>query len=810
MKRAEKCPSAIRPISNYLPTSETAEEDTFVGARGGGTMYDRSLYALALFLCAISALGQSQTIGPNGEGSFIAGPEGIPLRVLNEANSWSQPSVVFKNSRIEILIPDIRTPGWAQSYASAFKKEGIYFTYLYIYGVQSHGTIRETLYVNTRTKIAIVIENALAPPTRVDLCKPDPLLPIDRITAIVKEVSDSFQGQSLDAVIAEQSYTVAKMAACSESPISQDCTMSGAEFRAKHPRYPRTNTPTEILLAQIAPMTARQPNETCKGVSTAQNAASLSASGKGNSQNQHRETATALLQDQPSSSDLENACSHGNIDKCYSAGRLFELGQGVPRDYMQAYKYFKQACDGGNVEGCNELGFLFANGFGVARDYQQAYKYGKQACDGGEMLSCKNLGLLFLNGQGVALDYSQAFKYFKQACDGGNPLGCNSLGFLFEHGDGVQQDYTQAFKYLKRACDAGEGTGCANIDLMYDLDNGVTKDFKQAFDFYKQMCDTSQFRGCDLLGQLYENSRGVAKDSGKSLELFKQACDGKEMGGCNDLGELYRDGNGVAQDYLHAYSLFKQACDAKEWRSCNNLSLLYISNHGVAQDYRQAFTYAKLACDGGLAKGCYNLGAVSIHDRDYAHAIDSFAKACMGGISGGCNQAADYSQLQANQTQALNFYKMSCDADDPTGCKSYAHLLDDLLKGTMRIEGLHDYQQATLYNKKACELGEVSACSEAGYLLSYASTIVQGAAPNNQEALRYYNMACEGGDLKVCFNIGSLFEYGHSNLLADSQNITRDSKHAYSFWTKACNEQYVDACTMLQTVQKAKALGIEK
>jgi hypothetical protein len=33
-------------------------------------MSDRSLYAMALISCAISALGQNQTIGPNGEGSF--------------------------------------------------------------------------------------------------------------------------------------------------------------------------------------------------------------------------------------------------------------------------------------------------------------------------------------------------------------------------------------------------------------------------------------------------------------------------------------------------------------------------------------------------------------------------------------------------------------------------------------------------------------------------------------------------------------------------------------------------------------------
>lgn len=72
-------------------------------SKRGFIMCDWSLYALALIFCTIAAFGQSQTVGPNGEGSFIAGPEGIPLRVLNEANSWSQPSAVFKNNKIEIF-----------------------------------------------------------------------------------------------------------------------------------------------------------------------------------------------------------------------------------------------------------------------------------------------------------------------------------------------------------------------------------------------------------------------------------------------------------------------------------------------------------------------------------------------------------------------------------------------------------------------------------------------------------------------------------------------------------------------------------
>jgi hypothetical protein len=132
---------------------------------------NRSLYVLAIIFCTISALGQDQTVGPNGEGSFIAGPQGVPVMVLNDANSWSQPLTIYKNSNIEIIIPDIRTAGWAASYASSFKKEGIYLTYLYIYGVKSHRTTRETLYVNTRTRIAVVLRTAFRSPSVVILAQ---------------------------------------------------------------------------------------------------------------------------------------------------------------------------------------------------------------------------------------------------------------------------------------------------------------------------------------------------------------------------------------------------------------------------------------------------------------------------------------------------------------------------------------------------------------------------------------------------------------------------------------------------------------
>jgi hypothetical protein len=99
------------------------------------------LQTLILTFCAVSVLGQNDIIGPSGEGSFITGLLGVPRLVLNEGGSWTNPLLVFKNSEIEIFIPDITVPGWAASYAEDFRENGTYFTYLYVYGRKSHRTI---------------------------------------------------------------------------------------------------------------------------------------------------------------------------------------------------------------------------------------------------------------------------------------------------------------------------------------------------------------------------------------------------------------------------------------------------------------------------------------------------------------------------------------------------------------------------------------------------------------------------------------------------------------------------------------------
>lgn len=211
---------------------------------------------LALMLTVTSAVARAQD-----EGSIVPGPQGRPISVLNEGNTWSAPLRVFKNSRFEMYIPDIRTQGWAQSYGDAFKKTGNYVVFIYSYNLHTHTTNRQTAYVNTRTKIAYVIVGFKT--TLIDLCIPDPSGPFDNITAIVRRVANSYHGTTLDEAMRSQDEQVAAMA-CMAANMGGGSVACSTDARSYH----ALRTPMVTLMKQITALTPRPASKPCKGIPT--------------------------------------------------------------------------------------------------------------------------------------------------------------------------------------------------------------------------------------------------------------------------------------------------------------------------------------------------------------------------------------------------------------------------------------------------------------------------------------------------------------------------------------------------------------
>lgn len=75
----------------------------------------------------------------------------------------------------------------------------------------------------------------------------------------------------------------------------------------------------------------------------------------------------------------------------YERGSNYANGRGVPQDYQEAVKWYRQAAELGHASAQHYLGFHYFVGRGVAKDYVEAYKWLALAAGQGEEQANKNL-----------------------------------------------------------------------------------------------------------------------------------------------------------------------------------------------------------------------------------------------------------------------------------------------------------------------------------------------------------------------------------------------------------------------------------
>jgi TPR repeat protein len=171
----------------------------------------------------------------------------------------------------------------------------------------------------------------------------------------------------------------------------------------------------------------------------------------------------------------------GNADAEFALGLLYDHGQGVPQDSVQAAFWYRKAADRGYAKAQNNLGILYANGDGIAQDYAQATTWWRKAADQGSAQSQNNLGGAYYGGQGVRQDYAQAATWWRKAAEQGDIEAQTNLGSLYDSGQGVPQDYTQAAAWWRKAADQNGAGAQYHLGLLYDKGQGVPLDYAEAY-----------------------------------------------------------------------------------------------------------------------------------------------------------------------------------------------------------------------------------------------------------------------------------------------------------------------------------------
>lgn len=106
----------------------------------------------------------------------------------------------------------------------------------------------------------------------------------------------------------------------------------------------------------------------------------------------------------------------------YRMAKLYERGQGVPRDLTQSRFWTEKAANGGNVKAMHDLAVFYAEGEGGPQSYPGAVQWFRKAADHGLVDSQYNLGVLYEQGLGVTANPAEALYWFRVA----NKLGDNA------------------------------------------------------------------------------------------------------------------------------------------------------------------------------------------------------------------------------------------------------------------------------------------------------------------------------------------------------------------------------------------------
>ena len=98
--------------------------------------------------------------------------------------------------------------------------------------------------------------------------------------------------------------------------------------------------------------------------------------------------------------------------------------------YTRAMAAYRKACDLKWAWACGMAGILYDNGEGVAENPVEAARWFALGCDGNDGQSCYRLARLARDGRGLAPDKPRALALFDKACAKKYQKGCESASAL--------------------------------------------------------------------------------------------------------------------------------------------------------------------------------------------------------------------------------------------------------------------------------------------------------------------------------------------------------------------------------------------
>ena len=162
------------------------------------------------------------------------------------------------------------------------------------------------------------------------------------------------------------------------------------------------------------------------------------------------------------------SAEQGDAEAQNQIGSYYLTGSGVPKDGVEAIKWFLKSAVQGNAEAQFRLGVCYGIGAsGASQDLVEAVKWFRKAAGQGHASAQYNLGLCYYKGDGVPKDDAEAVKWYRKSADQGNADAQYDLGVCYDSGTGVPKNAVEAVKWYRKSADQGYASAQYHLGLYY-------------------------------------------------------------------------------------------------------------------------------------------------------------------------------------------------------------------------------------------------------------------------------------------------------------------------------------------------------
>jgi uncharacterized protein len=277
--------------------------------------------------------------------------------------------------------------------------------------------------------------------------------------------------------------------------------------------------------------------------------------------------------------ELRKKAEAGDAEAQNNLGYAYDKGEGVPQDYVEAFKWFRKAAEQRDTTALHNLGYAYAHG--VHKDLKEAIKLYRLAAAQGHAGAYNNLGDAYEHGVGVKKDYKEAIKWYRLGADRGGSDAQTNLGFAYIKGELFERNPQEAFKWFRKAAEQGNANAQLNLGVLYDEGKGAPKDSFSAYVWFSLSSINGLAQGAKerdaLAKKMTPEQIAKAQELAKELQLRHLA---------NKLNQLEADQK-VFEAHQKAFTGDAEA-QAK-------LCVLYATGNGVPKNDVAAKAWMKLA-----------------------------------------------------------------------------------------------------------------------------------------------------------------------------------------------------------------------